>query len=241
MKISVAMATYNGAKYVKEQIESILPQLDENDELIISDNGSEDGTVEIIKSYDDPRVKYYLCEEKGVIPNFNNAISKTTGDLVFLCDQDDVWESNKVALMKTKVPLDKPAIGISGATIIDEKGNPKDDNPFKYKKGYLTNLIKNTYVGAFMVLNREFLDIVPSCPQNFPMHDIYYSLICEKMHFDIVYVNEKLVRYRRHSDTVTGHTRNSLLKKLTIRKRIIGGINEAVKTIKKQRKKIYGQ
>ena len=106
--ISVCMATHNGARYIKEQIDSILPQLAEGDELIVSDDGSKDDTIEIIEQYADPRIKVFryqhpvkftdhFATHRYASRNFENAMSHAKGDIVFLCDQDDVWTSDKVA------------------------------------------------------------------------------------------------------------------------------------------------
>lgn len=96
--ISVCIATYNGEKYLKEQLDSIIPQLTAQDELIISDDGSKDTTMEIIKRYaaNDSRIKVYKGPGKGVIANFEFAINQTQGEFIFLADQDDVWLPEKV-------------------------------------------------------------------------------------------------------------------------------------------------
>ena len=95
--ISVCMATYNGERYLREQVDSILRELGEGDELVISDDGSTDSTLDIIKSFGDVRIKIFHNEgHHGVNGNFENAISKSTGDYIFLSDQDDVWIEGKV-------------------------------------------------------------------------------------------------------------------------------------------------
>ena len=92
--ISVCMATYNGEKYIQEQIDSILCQLSKDDELVISDDHSTDATCDIIKSYNDRRIKLFLNElAKGVTHNFENALLHSKGDIIFLADQDDVLAS----------------------------------------------------------------------------------------------------------------------------------------------------
>ena len=89
--ISVCIATFNGGKYIREQIMSVLPQLNEKDEIIISDDGSTDDTIYILESLHDQRIKIYVNErEHGFIWNFENALMKSSGDIIFLCDQDDV-------------------------------------------------------------------------------------------------------------------------------------------------------
>ena len=94
------MATYNGQEYVKEQIDSILCQLGKDDELVISDDHSVDQTQHIIETYTDPRIRFYENElAKGVTHNFENALKKSKGDIIFLSDQDDVWYPNKIKEM----------------------------------------------------------------------------------------------------------------------------------------------
>ncbi len=102
--ISVCIATYNGAKYIKEQVDSILMQLEADDELIVSDDRSTDDTINILKSYNDSRIKIFNHNRKfsnynnhqKVSANFENAIMHASGDWIFLSDQDDVWAPNKV-------------------------------------------------------------------------------------------------------------------------------------------------
>ncbi|MCD8291094.1 MAG: glycosyltransferase, partial [Prevotella sp.] len=97
MKVSVCIATYNGEKYIEEQIRSILSQLSDNDEVIISDDGSHDQTLSLIQSIGDKRIKIFQNEGRhGFKYNFENTLKKVQGDYIFLCDQDDVWLPNKV-------------------------------------------------------------------------------------------------------------------------------------------------
>ena len=103
MNVSVALATYNGQEFLKEQIDSIINQLGDGDELIISDDGSTDATIEIINFYlIDHRVRLYKNPDKGVIKNFENAINKTRNEIIILSDQDDVWLPNKVNYIKSE-------------------------------------------------------------------------------------------------------------------------------------------
>ena len=96
--VSICMALYNGAKFVEEQIDSILPQLDHpNDEIIIVDDFSKDNSVELISNYKDPRIKLIKNKSNiGYIKTFEKAINLSKNDIIFLSDQDDIWENNKV-------------------------------------------------------------------------------------------------------------------------------------------------
>jgi len=113
MKISVCMATYNGERYLKEQLDSILKQLSFTDEIIISDDGSQDRTIEIIESFGDSRIKLFHSTQQNLIYNFENALSKASGDIIFLSDQDDIWYENKVE--KSMYHLQKYGLVFSNA------------------------------------------------------------------------------------------------------------------------------
>ena len=98
-KISVCIATYNGEKYITDQLKSILSQLGGQDEIIISDNLSTDNTLNMIRLLNDDRIKVYHNDARNVIRNFENAIIHATGGIIFLSDQDDLWKPGKVKKM----------------------------------------------------------------------------------------------------------------------------------------------
>lgn len=98
--ISVCMATYNGEKYIKEQLKSILKQLGPCDEVVISDDGSKDNTKDVIDSIEDKRIHYYVNSgTHGFTHNFENALRHASGNFIFLSDQDDIWMDNKVSIV----------------------------------------------------------------------------------------------------------------------------------------------
>ena len=89
--ITVCIATYNGGKYISKQIDSILNQLSDSDEVIVSDDGSKDDTLDIITAFHDKRIEVFKNDGRhGVVPNFENALSKAKGDIIFFSDQDDI-------------------------------------------------------------------------------------------------------------------------------------------------------
>ena len=97
MKISVCMAAYNGENYIEKQISSILCQLKPDDELVIVDDCSKDRTINVIKNFNDSRIK--LLKNKfnyGVVATFERALSAAEGNIIFLSDQDDEWIDNKL-------------------------------------------------------------------------------------------------------------------------------------------------
>ena len=95
--ISVCIATYNGAPYITEQLASICAQLSDNDEIIISDDGSTDSTLDVVRAFGDPRIRIVRNQsQRCYTANFENALRHAQGDYIFICDQDDVWLPNKV-------------------------------------------------------------------------------------------------------------------------------------------------
>lgn len=221
--ISVCMATYNGEKYIKEQINSILFQLGDNDEIIISDDNSTDETLTIASGYSDERIKIFLNEnQKGFSKNFENAINKASGDIIFICDQDDVWMDNKVEVMINE--LSKTSLVVHNASIVDGNLNLINDSHFdlyKVEKGFLKNFLKTRYVGACMAFKREILEKAIPFPENQKLcaYDYWLTLIAE-YYFKVGLVQKPLIRYRRHiNNASTGGTKsnNSLIKKINMR------------------------
>jgi glycosyltransferase involved in cell wall biosynthesis len=200
MSVSVCMATYNGEKYIREQISSILTQLKDGDEIIVSDDFSKDKTVEIIRSFNDPRIK--LIEntvQAGVIKNFEKALSVVKGDYIFLSDQDDKWQANKVETFLQY--LKNYTVVQSDATIVDQDLEFLHESYFKKKRvkaGFVTNLIKNNFMGCCMAFHRKVLKVALPFPKHIPMHDQWIGLIGELL-FSTCFIPNKLILYRRHT------------------------------------------
>ena len=206
--ISVCMATYNGEKYIKEQIDSILCQLAQEDELIISDDHSTDNTLEFIKSLNDSRIKIIMNHlERGYTKNFENAINHAIGDIIFLADQDDVWCENKVELMLKE--LQNATLVISDTKVVDGDLNILKDSHFSeygVKVGFLHNFIKTRYIGACMAFKRELLDKAMPFPKNQKLcaHDYWIALVGEA-YYKVSLVEQPLMLYRRHgNNALTG-------------------------------------
>jgi glycosyltransferase involved in cell wall biosynthesis len=206
LKVSVAMATYNGEKYIKKQIETILLNLKEQDELIISDDGSTDNTITIINSFDDKRIKLIEGPKKGIKQNFSNAISHTTGDIIFLSDQDDEWEKDKVSTcLKYFVNSPKVVLLQHDAVVVDSK----DDVLFEsfaahrnVKTGVLKNIIKNSYHGCCMVFRKELKKEILPIPDDIYLHDQWIGLVAE-LNGKTIFISEKLMKYKRHEDNAS--------------------------------------
>ncbi len=201
MRISVCIPTYNGEKYIKEQLASILVQLSELDEIIISDDSSTDTTLEIIKSLQDPRIK--LIENntfKSPIFNLENALKHASGDVIFLADQDDIWELEKVNTTLEKLKYSD--LVVSDCSLIDASENLVNTSFYalnKTKSGYVNNLIKNGFLGCCMAFNTKIKKSVLPFPKNIAMHDIWIGLTASLVG-KVDFIEDKLIRYRRHED-----------------------------------------
>lgn len=204
--ISVCIATYNGEAFIREQISSILAQLHQGDEIIVSDDGSTDRTIEFIRSIDSPLIRIVHNQgEHGYTPNFENALREAKGDYIFLSDQDDIWKPDKV-----KVCMDylrDYTMVVSDADIIDHKGKHLHDSYFQLRHtrhGFLPNLIRFSYLGCLLAFRRELCDKALPFPPDHKMgtHDNWLTMVALTF-FSVKVANEKLISYRRHENNVS--------------------------------------
>ncbi|MBN2787141.1 MAG: glycosyltransferase family 2 protein [Paludibacteraceae bacterium] len=208
--ISVCIATYNGEKFIKDQIDSILCQISENDEIIISDDNSTDSTLDIINSYKDNRISVYKNKlKKGYIFNFENAIKKAKGDYIFLSDQDDIWLSNKVKRL-SHLLKNYDAV-FSDAIVVDENLKEIYSSFFERinaKKGVFKNFYKSCYWGFGLAFKKELLELALPFPNQKEMgHDMIIGFIANIKN-SIYFLYEPLTLYRRHSSTITNIANN---------------------------------
>ena len=207
IRVSVAMATYNGEKYIKEQINSILKNLKQDDELVISDDGSKDDTIRIIQEYqkEDRRVKLFEGPKKGVKQNFANAIEKSNGEYIFLADQDDVWNDNKVKKVLKVFEEKDVTLVIHNCEIVNENLEKTDKTFFEFRnsgKGIIKNIWKNTYIGCCIAFRASMKDKILPIPNDIEMHDQWIGIINEK-YGKSYFLDECLIKYRRHGDNVS--------------------------------------
>lgn len=204
--ISVCMATYNGEKYIREQMDSILQQLGEGDELIISDDLSSDKTVEIIKSYKDKRIKLYIHgDNHGFVRNFENALVHADGDIIFLSDQDDIWMPDKVKV--TIAALANCDFTVSDCITINENKQVISQSRIKdynIKTGFWRLMIKTRYLGCCMAFRRNVLDAALPFPDNAYLmeHDLWLAAVAE-CYFKTSLIDKPLIKYRRHGGNVS--------------------------------------
>ena len=207
--ISVCMATYNGARYVERQVASILGQLAEGDELVVSDDGSTDETVAIVRAFDDPRIRILEGNAfRSPLRNFEHAVRHARGDTIVLSDQDDVWLDNKLPLVRELFAREsaRPFLVVLDAEVVDEDEAtvyPSVLDKMGAGPGLLRNLWTNRYLGCCMAFSRDLLDVALPFPPGVDMHDIWLGQLCERIG-TTRFVRVVTMRYRRHDATVTG-------------------------------------
>jgi len=208
--VSIAMATYNGEKYLRMQLDSILSQTYKNIEIIICDDCSTDGTVKILEEYrKEHGITYYVNERNlGYIKNFEKVLGYCSGEYIALSDQDDIWLNNKIEFLLNNIG-DSPLI-FSDACLIDHFGEIIAESFYgyqniitrKYPDQFKYLLFSNFVTGCTSLFKKEiiakaipFIDSIP--------HDWWISLIASSIG-NIVEVKLPLVLYRRHSNNAIG-------------------------------------
>lgn len=218
--ISVCIPTYNGENYIKQQILSILNELGEDDEIVISDDGSTDMTLAIIEEINDKRIIVIKNEEniqcesynnrtekllKKVSLNLQNALLPCKGDYIYLADQDDIWKKGRITNTLPLLAENKPILVVCDCCVVDENNTITQRSYFDYvtpSQNLWRTVIKSSFHGCCMCFNRILLAKAFPFPQYSLGHDLWIGLIAIK--FGLVYFcPEVLVEYRRHSTTVT--------------------------------------
>lgn len=229
--ISVCIATYNGEKYIKDQLDSILLQLRENDEIIVSDDGSSDTTIEIVNSCSDTRIKIFHNSFKNLILNFEFALKQAKGDYIFLSDQDDIWLPNKVEVCLAH--LINSDIVVSNCKVVNQDLEIINESFFELnnsRQGLISNLIKNSYLGCCLAFRKELLIIALPFPKAIPMHDIWLGFVAE-LFYKPIFIKEPLVLYRRHGSNESPTGENSpfnLYRKFLFRYNIVKNVPQLI-------------
>lgn len=229
MKYDVVLCTYNGEKYIKEQLESILAQTISPEFILISDDGSSDSTIDRIHSTmsENSFEKYSVVAgpRNGVAHNFFSAIHHTSSNLVFFSDQDDIWLKNKAEIFTNKArsfSSKAPFFIFSDAYLIDEEGSRLRQTFFENQRldpSILKDdsiLYQNCVQGASLLVNRALLSLVEKSlvtanVNQLVMHDWWIAII-GKYYGSYKFINKPLIEYRQHENNVIGS--RALLKRL---------------------------
>jgi glycosyltransferase involved in cell wall biosynthesis len=201
--ISVCMTTYNGERYLREQLDSILSQLGNDTELIISDDSSTDNTLDIIRSFEDSRITLLEGNNfRSPIYNIENALKHAHGDILVLADQDDIWLPGKLELIRGQLTdkTDQPALVMANGHVIDAEGRRTGKTMFQRKrpkKSLAMNIFDNTFTGCALAFTRPLLELALPFPQGIPMHDFWLGCLA-LVRGEVAFVPDITMEYRRH-------------------------------------------
>ncbi len=230
LTISVALCTYNGEKYLSEQLDSIVRQTRQPDELVVCDDGSTDRTVEVVDKFSATAsfpVRLFINEQRlGSSRNFGRAIELCQGDVIALSDQDDVWTTNKLASMESFFDSQPDTDALfSDAEIVDQslqsmgcrlwdviKFSPRERREVQDGNAIRTLLRHNVVTGAAMAFRRQLCPLLLPIPVD-GVHDAWIALLIAAAGH-LRSLPQPLILYRQHSDNQIGARRRSLFEQM---------------------------
>jgi len=217
--VSIVLATYNGEKYLGKQLESLADLNYPNLEIIASDDGSQDNTMQILEEYSmkflQKKIPFTILKNKsahGLVGNYSYALKHTKGEYVALCDQDDIWESSKIETLLSRI--DDFDIVQGQLIVIDEKGNW---HPAQYMHDvYETNkttlynfynyLLENPMLGCATLMRTDFVRKALPVPKGFIYHDWWLVLWAIKRGRGICNIDDQVIYYRQHTENTAKTT-----------------------------------
>lgn len=223
--ISVAMAVYNGEAYLPEQLDSILKQLEPQDEIVVSYDKSRDNTWQLLQEYQSkyPQVRVLENQNPGINGNFNNAIAGCKGDYIFICDQDDRWADNKRAAVVESFEKHGADMVIHNGVHIDGEGKVISDpffSMYRIGDGKLKNILKPRYSGCCTAFTREMAAKIMPMPMKLDAYDHWIGTVGE--FFGKIAYDERILLYHRlHGGNVTPVSTRSLGVILKARSRLL--------------------
>lgn len=227
IRISVAVATYNGGPFIREQMDSILKNLSGQDEIVVSDDGSTDATLDILEGYKGGSVPVTVVAgpRKGIKQNIGEALRHCRGRYIFLADQDDVWVDGKVEKVMEYLGRDGCRLVCHDARVMDaELSSAIEESFFAFrgsKPGFLSNLLKNRYMGCCMAFEQELLETVLPIPDNIEMHDQWIGMINDLKGGKSRFIGDRLLLYRRHGANVSDFSHGTAAQMIARRGRLL--------------------
>ncbi|GLB31361.1 glycosyl transferase [Lacrimispora amygdalina] len=257
--ITVLLAAWNGEKYLKEQMESLLGQTNQEFTILISDDGSTDRTPEIISEYEN-RFPDRIKSLKNIKPsgsardNFFRLLKAASDEYLMFCDQDDIWLPDKVEVTFTEMKKmekewgrDMPLLVHTDLSVADQAGAVLYPSMARYQKiGVYDNrtshyLVENNITGNTMMINRSLKNLMVDIPKTCVMHDWWLGLIASCFG-KISYIDRPLVLYRQHGSNQVGA--KSGMKQLSERRNSREKVRDNYGSLFEQAKaflSIYGQ
>lgn len=209
-KVQVLLSTYNGEKYLKEQIESILKQEEVEVSLLIRDDGSKDHTIEIIKELaKHTKITYYIGENMGPARSFMDLVNKSASfDYYAFADQDDVWEPKKLisAIRMLEQKEEEPSLYLSALQIVDENLQAIEMKQVEGNFSLEGEIIRNFATGCTQVFNKKLCDVIKAYyPTYLIMHDSWITRVCYAIGGNVIIDKNSYIKYRQHSNNVLGY------------------------------------
>lgn len=225
--VTVLMSTYNGEKYLQEQIDSLLHQVGVKISILVRDDGSTDSTCSMLDEYQEKRIlHWYTGENLRSARSFLDLIKKADdSDYFAFCDQDDVWKTDKLQRAVTaleSLPKDsKPKLYCSNYQLVDASLNELPDNGHVSTTLFNQCLVSSCCTGCTVVFDRELKKLLSiGTPKFIVMHDDWAHKVCLAVGGHVVYDPEKTMYYRQHGNNVDGGVHSPMHKALEIIKRI---------------------
>ena len=238
------MATYNGAQYIGEQIDSIIGQTNKDWELYIRDDGSSDNTLEIVKQFCNQYSNIHLTADpqlhRGSRDSFMWLLENIDSDLYMFCDQDDVWLPEKIEESIKMIPKDnKPFVICTNLRVVDSNLNTLNDSFWEIKQigiddfnDFKLRWTQNNVAGCTMLFDAKTKKICFPYPKSASMHDAWISLSTLANGGRIIPIQKQLMLYRQHEKNVVGAKDKGVLHYFTETNAVIGRMFSQYKTIK---------
>lgn len=215
-KVTILLSSYNGSRFIREQLNSIIDQKDVNLNVIIRDDGSTDDTTDIIEGFENNKINLIKSNNIGATNSFLQLIkSADISDYYAFSDQDDYWEIQKIkaAIEKLKDYTDISAVYSSNTTLVDKnlKFIKKEAKDVKTDLG--SAIVKNYATGCTMVFNKKAMETIKKGVEvDVPFHDWWINLIVLATGGISIFDNSSYVKYRQHGDNVVGGTENLIVR-----------------------------
>jgi len=222
--VSICVATYNGEKYIREQLDSLLSQTYQHLEILLQDDCSTDNTFQILTEYAEQYDNIKLFQNKknlGYTKNFQSLIQKSKGAYIMLCDQDDIWENKKIEILLNNI--NDNTLIYHNSLLVNAEGNSMEQtlsqklqNNFISSNTALTFIFDNCISAHAMLFKKELLTFIKNIPESI-YFDQYIAATAASLN-GVTYIDQNLVQYRQHS--------TNTLKKKKMKKTVMKKIQE---------------
>ncbi|MDT2459462.1 glycosyltransferase [Enterococcus avium] len=224
-KVVILMSTYNGEKYLEEQLESLFLQEEVEISILVRDDGSSDNTVKILNKYQaEGRLSWYTGNNLKSARSFLNLIQKAPKSNYYaFCDQDDVWNSDKLkrAIHQLERVTNTPKLYCSNYQLVDKNLNHLTDNGHVSTVSFKAALVASNCTGCTVVFDSTLLKLIrKQTPEHLVMHDDWAHKVCLAVGGTVIYDENKSLLYRQHEKNVDGGLRDVKSRLLQIKKRI---------------------